>query len=172
MIREAVKNEFEIKLNDNKLKNQKEQEQLKLDQFKTTSIIIGISVILVRILLFYGRNIIKINNEKRRELLDELELLKKDDSSGIIVDVSNFELNRVTLEKSIDRKLNDTDWNVLNILLESPEVTNKVIAEKAFLSIDGIGSSLRRMYDYFEIEKTKYKKIALIKEAIERSRKA
>ena len=30
------------------------------------------------------------------------------------------------------------------------------------MSIDGIGSSLRRMYEYFELKDTKYKKIALI----------
>jgi hypothetical protein len=34
------------------------------------------------------------------------------------------------------------------------------------MSIDGIGSSLRRMYEYFELKDTKYKKIALIIKAI------
>jgi hypothetical protein len=36
-----------------------------------------------------------------------------------------------------------------------------------FLSIDGIGSSLRRMYLFFELKETKYKKVLLIKKAIE-----
>ena len=43
---------------------------------------------------------------------------------------------------------------------------NTEIAEKVFLSLDGVGSSLKRMYDYFEIEETKYKKIALLRKAI------
>ena len=43
---------------------------------------------------------------------------------------------------------------------------NKEIAEKAYLSIDGVGSSLRRMYEYFKIHETKYKKIALLHNAI------
>ena len=43
---------------------------------------------------------------------------------------------------------------------------NKHIAEKANLSIDGVGSSLRRMYEYFEVHETKYKKIALLHKAI------
>ena len=51
------------------------------------------------------------------------------------------------------------------ILLDNPMVLNKEIAEKSNMSIDGIGSSLRRMYDYFEITETKYKKVALIHKA-------
>ena len=44
---------------------------------------------------------------------------------------------------------------ILNILIKEPTVMNKHI-EKANLSIDGVGS--RRMYGYFEIKETKYKK--------------
>ena len=40
------------------------------------------------------------------------------------------------------------------------------VAEKANLSIDGVGSSLRRMYEYFAIRETKYKKIALLHKVI------
>jgi DNA-binding CsgD family transcriptional regulator len=65
--------------------------------------------------------------------------------------------------------VNETDWNVLNILLKEPDISNKEIAEKAFMSVDGIGSSLRRMYLYFDIKESKYKKISLITEAIKMS---
>ena len=41
------------------------------------------------------------------------------------------------------------------------------ISDLVFLSIDGIGSSLRRMYVYFDITETNYKKVVLIKKAIE-----
>jgi len=51
-------------------------------------------------------------------------------------------------------------------LVEDPVISNQDIAKKAFLSVDGIGSSLRRMYDYFEIKESKYKKISLLLEAI------
>ena len=43
-------------------------------------------------------------------------------------------------------------------------IMNKEIAEEAFLSVDGIGSSLRRMYQSFKIQETKYKKMALLLE--------
>ena len=69
------------------------------------------------------------------------------------------------LDNYLKRELNETDWNVLLILLDNPMVLNKEIAEKSNMSIDGIGSSLRRMYDYFGINETKYKKVALIHKA-------
>jgi hypothetical protein len=37
------------------------------------------------------------------------------------------------------------------------------------MSVDGIGSSLRRMYVYFDIKESKYKKISLIMAAIKAS---
>lgn len=88
-----------------------------------------------------------------------------------MVDTQAFALNREKVEESIDRKLNETDWKVLQILLDDPMITNKEIASKAFLSEDGIGSSLRRMYEYFDVKETKYKKIALLMNAIKRSKK-
>ena len=83
----------------------------------------------------------------------------------------SFQLNRKRIESHIDRKLNETNWKVLNILLGDPVITNKEIAEKAFMSVDGIGSSLRRMYEYFDIKETKYKKISLLLEVIKISNK-
>jgi hypothetical protein len=50
--------------------------------------------------------------------------------------------------------------------LEDPVISNKEIAEKAFMSVDGIGSSLRRMYGYIDVKESKYKKISLLMEAI------
>ena len=76
---------------------------------------------------------------------------------------------REKIEHSISRKLNETDWKVLTILLEDPALSNKEIADKAYMSVDGIGSSLRRMYEYFEIKESKYKKISLLLEAIKSS---
>ncbi|WP_034058492.1 tetratricopeptide repeat protein [Lacinutrix jangbogonensis] len=167
--REAVKNEFDVKLYETKLKNEKQQAQLELKQLKRTFGIISGAVLLILFIVLYYKNHIKKNRKKREALLEELEKLKNNSSSSIIVDSKKFELIREDIEASINRKLNETDWKVLNILLDTPEITNKEIAEKAFMSVDGIGSALRRMYDYFDIKDTKYKKIALLTEAIKRS---
>ena len=87
-------------------------------------------------------------------------------NKDLVVNSNKFELSREKIETSIKRSLNETDWKVLLILLDDPVITNKEIGEKAFMSVDGIGSSLRRMYDYFEIKESKYKKISLLMEAI------
>ena len=84
---------------------------------------------------------------------------------------NQFQLDRAKIEEDINRKLNETDWKVLNALLEDPVITNKEIADKVFMSVDGIGSSLRRMYDYFNIKESNYKKISLILEGIKISNK-
>jgi len=120
------------------------------------------------ILFYFNRNI-KKNRKKRDELLQEIEKLKSNEDNNLVVNSNEFQLLREKIEKFIDKTLNETDWNVLNILLKEPDITNKEIAEKAFMSVDGIGSSLRRMYVYFDIKESKYKKIALITKAIKAS---
>ncbi|MFK8037815.1 MAG: tetratricopeptide repeat protein [Crocinitomicaceae bacterium] len=169
--REAVKNEFEVKLYEKKLENEKEQAALKLQQIKTNFLIISSSTIIILLILFYFQSNIKKNQKKRALLLQELDELRSNSNSSVIVDSKAAELDRLKIETAIARKLNETDWKVLNILLVDPLIPNKEIAEKAFLSIDGIGSSLRRMYEYFNITETKYKKIALLTNAIKLSSK-
>jgi ATP/maltotriose-dependent transcriptional regulator MalT len=70
--------------------------------------------------------------------------------------------HRELIEQTINRRLNETDWKVLHILLEDATYSNREIAEKVSMSIDGIGSSLKRMYLYFDVKETKYRKIALL----------
>ena len=98
-------------------------------------------------------------------LLREINLLKKQKFSSISEN-NKFELNKQKLDNNIERVLNETDWAILNILIKEPTAMNKHIAEKANLSIDGVGSSLKRMYEYFEVHETRYKKIALLHKAI------
>ena len=107
----------------------------------------------------------KKNNKKRDALLEEIKFLKENKVNAIL-DSNKFELSKQKIDSHLNRVLNETDWRVLLILLDNPMVLNKEIAEKSNMSIDGIGSSLRRMYDYFEINQTKYKKVALIHKAV------
>jgi tetratricopeptide (TPR) repeat protein len=167
--REAVKNDFEIKLYENKLENEKAESKLKIIQVKRTFTIIAVSALLILFIILYFRAK-SIKNLKRRDaLLEEINQLKRDVKQKVLVNPTTYELNRENIERSIDRKLNETDWKVLTIILEDPAISNKEIAEQAFMSVDGIGSSLRRMYDYFGIQETKYKKMSLITDAIKRS---
>ncbi len=169
LIREVVKNEFDDILQKNEQKIQKEKAEAELKhQQKTYGIILGSIILIMGILFYFYRNI-KKNRKKREELLQEIEKLKSNEDNNLVVNSNEFQLVREKIEKSIDKALNETDWNVLNILLKEPDITNKEIAEKAFMSVDGIGSSLRRMYVYFDIKESKYKKISLIMAAIKAS---
>ena len=103
-------------------------------------------------------------------MLEEIKFLKENKVNAIL-DSNKLELSKQKIDSHLNRVLNETDWRVLLILLDNPMVLNKEIAEKSNMSIDGIGSSLRRMYDYFEINQTKYKKVALIHKAVNISEK-
>lgn len=169
LVREVVKNEFDdlILKNDQKLQKEKAALESK-QQKKTYGIILGSIILILSILFYFNRNI-KKNRKKRDELLQEIAKLKTNVVNNLVINTNEFQLVREKIEQAINRKLNETDWNVLNILLKEPDLSNKEIAEKAYMSIDGIGSSLRRMYAYFEIKESKYKKISLIMEAIKAS---
>ena len=167
IIKETIKSQYEQKLQQNKSINEKENAIVKLTYTYRIYFVISITILLV-ILLIY---IFRMKNLKTRKELDalllEINSLKRKEKLNLLVDASNFELNKEKIQASINRKLNKTDWSVLNVLLNNPEASNKEISEKVFLSIDGIGSSLRRMYLFFELKETKYKKVLLIKKAIE-----
>lgn len=171
LIREVIKNEFVDLLQKNKLESEREKAKLESIQLKKTYAIIVGSIILIALIVFYFNRNLKKDRKKRDELLEEIKKLKNNDTSNFVVNSNEYQLNREKIEVFINRKLNDTDWNVLNILLQESDISNKEIAEKAFMSVDGIGSSLRRMYLYFDIKESKYKKISLITEAIKASSK-
>ena len=172
MVREALRADYNAKLFDNRLEAEKREAQLKLRQLKVVYSLILIGLMIILALSFYYRFRIKKNQAKLDLLLNEIERLKQNTRTDLMVVSATFELVREKIEESLGRRLNDTDWKVLNLLLKNPVITNKEIASKAFMSIDGIGSSLRRMYEYFEIKESKYKKISLLLEAIKTSNHA
>jgi len=167
IIKETIKSEYEQKLQQNKAINEKENAIVKLTYTYKIYFVISITILLVILFVYVFRT----KNIKTRKELDalllEINTLKRKEQLNIMVNASDFELNKEKIQSSINRKLNKTDWSVLNVLLQNPEASNKQIAEEVFLSIDGIGSSLRRMYQFFDLKQTKYKKVLLIKRAIE-----
>ena len=170
IIKETIKSEYEQKLQQNKAINEKENAIVKLTYIYRIYFVISIIIVLV-ILFVYAFRTKNIKTRKELDaLLLEINSLKRKEKLTLLVDASNFELNKEKIQASINRKLNKTDWSVLNVLLQNPEASNKEISEKVFLSIDGIGSSLRRMYQFFDLKETKYKKVLLIKRAIEISK--
>ena len=167
IVKETIKSEYENKLQESKAINEKESAIVSLTYTYRIYFILSLTILLV-ILFVY---VLRVKNLKTRKELDslllEINTLKRKEKLNLLLDSSNFELNQERIQESINRKLNKTDWSVLNVLLNNPEARNKEISEKVFLSIDGIGSSLRRMYSFFKLKETKYKKVLLIKKAIE-----
>ena len=167
IVKETIKSEYENKLQESKAINEKESAIVRLTYTYRIYFILSLTILLVILFVYVQR----VKNLKTRKELDslllEINTLKRKEKLNLLVDSSNFELNQERIQKSINRKLNKTDWGVLNVLLDNPEVSNKEISEKVFLSIDGIGSSLRRMYSFLKLKETKYKKVLLLKKAIE-----
>lgn len=169
VVREALKIQFTDILEQKRLNAEKEKEMQASAFRRNLFYLLGTLVLIMAVAGFYLNKNLQAGRKKREDLLEELTRLKSKDSPNLVLPSTEFQLVRENIEKAIDRKLNDTDWNVLNILLKEPDISNKEIADKAFMSVDGIGSSLRRMYVYFDIRESKYKKISLITEAIKAS---
>lgn len=168
VVREAVQNEYEAKLVLSQIEHEQKNAALKVSQVKRSSFMIVFFIVVILIVLGFFFLRTKKNTQQRNRLLEEIKFLKNQNLT--VVSYDKFELNKEKIDSYIDRVLNETDWAILQILLDNPMILNKEISEKAMLSVDGIGSSLRRMYDYFEIRNTKYKKIALLNKVIKISK--
>lgn len=168
--RETIRNEYEAKLFENKLQAEKDIIKTEVIQLKRIYLTITFSLLIILTIIYYNYSQNKKNKKRREELLNEIKFLKENNVASMI-DSTKLKLSKDKVDNHLNRVLNETDWNVLMILLDNPVATNKEIADKACLSIDGIGSSLRRMYEYFEIKETNYKKVSLIHTAIKISNK-
>ena len=172
VIRTAYEKEVEYRMRILELNAKEERDLLHIQQLKTVIwMIIGFTAMVGLFIAMSLRNKAR-NEQRRRELLKKIEDLKATQMRTTPMSLPSLSGSREYIESTLGRTLNETDWNVLNILLDDPTITNQGIAERAFMSIDGIGSSLRRMYGYFEVQETKYKKIALVHAVAELALKA
>ena len=161
IIREELQNINTKNILKIQIENERIQSKKEMSHFKKMFSIALLAFITVLLVIGYFRIKIKASRGERSALLEEIEQLKKNGLEGQQNVVSMFELNRTKLEEHIQKKINDTDWAVMNVLLENPVISNKELAEKVFLSSDGVSSSLRRMYAMFDVPESKYMKIGL-----------
>ena len=126
-------------------------------------------------LLYYFKNKEKQYLIVQEELLLELESLKKKFSvqavSTPIHDKELLTLDRLKIEKAINSKLGKSSWTILNLIFSNPSISNKELAKEVSLSLEGLSSSLRRMYQTFDIPATSNKKVTLIIKAVRLSLK-
>lgn len=143
---------------------------LKNKNILTVILIVGIALILILLLL----GIIKFRtikqNKEKSHLLSEIKGLKEQFSinknAGELMSTESIPLDKTKLETLISGKLNETDWSVLNALIENPVLSNKDIANKVHKSVDGIRSSLKKMYSLFEIPSSQNMRLSLVLKTI------
>ncbi|MDA0913349.1 MAG: tetratricopeptide repeat protein [Bacteroidetes bacterium] len=162
VIRTAYEKDVEHRLNVLRMEGQEEVDRLYIKQLQTVILLIVIFGLVVAGVVAYALRNKAMHEQRKASLLKEIEGLKASQMRNMAISMPSLEDQRAAIEAAIDRPLNETDWKVLNLLMTEPTMTNQAIADQAFLSIDGIGSSLRRMYEYFNIKETRYKKIALV----------
>lgn len=129
--------------------------------------LLGMGVLLL-IILFYTKKAKTKSTAEKKELLLKIEALKKQLSTQAIAMAQKKEaagLNKLKIEKAINAKLGASAWQILELIYENPAISNKEIAEEISLSVEGVSSSLRRMYISFAIEVSNNKRIALIMKA-------
>jgi tetratricopeptide (TPR) repeat protein len=167
IIEEQEKNKYTTKIAIQKAEHEKQKEidLLRNQKERSLLIICFISIMTVSGFLYY-RNHTRLNS-KSQLLLKEIELLKENALSNVVIhgkNESDLELNKEVIESHIDIKLNQTDWRILNILYQNPVISNQELADQISLSIDGVGSSLKKMYLHFDLVDTKrsQKKLELI----------
>lgn len=107
----------------------------------------------------------KRNAAERKKSLHEIESLKERLAA---LSLTAFEkpkslaLDKEKIEKAINAKIGESSWMILNLLFENPSISNKEIANEVSLSLEGVSSSLRRMYTAFDIHTSGNKKVELI----------
>ena len=75
---------------------------------------------------------------------------------------TEFEVDREKVNTAAENKLNESDLKILTELCRQPTIANKDIAEQVYLSLEGVKSSFKKMYDLFDITaSSRNKKLAL-----------
>ena len=162
---DSIKNAEMQKIKDAQLAVQQaklKQEKMMRYGLLTISLLI---IILMFILILNHRNFKKQQLEETEKLLSQLKLLKADNALRRITNPalqSEFELDREKVNSAAENKLNESDLKILTELCRQPTIANKDIAEQVYLSLEGVKSSFKKMYDLFDITaSSRNKKLAL-----------
>jgi tetratricopeptide (TPR) repeat protein len=149
--------------------NKKELTDTKMAASKEKYLIVGISTLVILTIGVYLFLKIRSHNRDRSILLEEIERLKQ---KGLLAQVSLSAkqtltgLDKEKTEKTIGAKLNETDWSILSALYENPFISNNDLSDKVSRSLEGVSSSLRKMYTHFDITERSNKKLELLKQVL------
>ncbi len=168
LVKSNAKTFAEAKSRYNTEKKQQENKLLKKEievrKYRQYGLVSFLILILILIILFFF-NYKKKKREEREKLLIELKLIK---AEAIIKNISpsaqtrESEINQKAINEYTNQKLNETDWKILIIIYTNPTIINSEIADTVHLSIQGVKSSLKKMYSLFDLESGGNKKLALV----------
>jgi len=166
--RQIFENE-QLKLIEDLNANNEEIDKAKGDLTFLFYMSIAIILFIISSLLIYFKKRSDFTKIERTKLLNEIQRLKQKGVAKSFTEPeirNDLELDKNKLELAIDAKLGESAWMILNVLLLNPSISNKEIAEEVSLSLEGVSSSLRKMYVVFNVSDSSNKKIALLMEAI------
>jgi len=168
-----LSHEYKIKSKEEILKNQIVYEQklreTQLHSQRNLFLIIGFVLLVGIVTGLYIRDRHRRILQKRNQLIQKVEKLKGKLATQSVSSVKKrkeLNLNKAKIEAAIDNKIGESSWLILNLIFENPSISNKDIAEKVSLSVEGVSSSLRRMYTAFGIKSKGNKKVTLLMRAV------
>lgn len=142
-----------------RLKAQSTQSSFQFNQYLTIySGLILVGLITAIIVIWRLRN--DHQNALHQTKIRKQTQLKLTSSEDI--DIKNFAI----LEKPILGKINDTDKQILECIHQNPLISNQEIANQVNRSLEGVSSSLRKMYRQYNVPPSKNRKLALVETII------
>jgi hypothetical protein len=132
---------------------------LKLRDQKHFYLLLTSSLVLATLFFFVFRKRQIQSALERKSLLHEMELLKQR------VATHSISVDQVQEGMKLDKERIETHL----VIYENPTISNRQIAKQVFLSLEGVSSSLRRMYRNFEVKSgsSKNLKVALVTKVIQ-----
>ena len=158
-----IEQEYKYDYEKKSLADKAELREEKIIRYSSVAITILFGLLII-FLIKSQRNFKKQKKEEFEKLMSQVELLK----AGTIIKkagthtLEKFEINKDLVNAQSHHKLNETDWKILEIICNHPTTSNKEIAKDVFLSVEGVKSSFKKMYELFEITASpRNKKLAL-----------
>lgn len=166
-----AKYQYEKKRVSDEIAFERELSRQKLHAQRTTYLLMTGLLACVGVFLFISYNRKLSRQREKTNLLNEIDVLRERVAAQSITTTGSREeltLNKEKIERRLSIKLGESSWRILTLLYENPTITNRAIAEQVHLSVEGVSSSLRRMYKSFDVrsESTNNLKIALVTKAV------
>lgn len=126
---------------------------------------------LILMILAFGASMLWLNHRRIKRLIEQQDKLSSQvdelrvQLSAKLTEVAVVEpatkLNRPKIEAVLDTRLGESAWRIMQLVFANPAISNKEIAQKMNLSLDGVSSSLRRIYAAFGVKGRGNKKVLL-----------